>query len=211
MKRIIVFGATGGTGKELVMQALEQGYEVTAVVRNPDTFTMQHPHLTISKGDVLQPITFEYKLQSADAVISCLGAAGTKPTTLYSDGIMNIITAMQKGKVKRLVCISALPLYLNNSMGIRLQLLIKLFLAPIFKNLYSDMRLMETRIMCSNLNWTIVRPPYLINKPLTGIYRTATHVHLKKPWSISRADLAHFMLSTIDNPETIQSKTEISY
>ena len=87
MKKIIVFGATGGTGKLVVQQALQAGYFVTVVVRNPAAFTIQHPQLEIIKGDVFQPPTFENAIKGKDAVISCLGIARNEPTTVYSEGI----------------------------------------------------------------------------------------------------------------------------
>ncbi|MEO7488193.1 MAG: SDR family oxidoreductase [Ferruginibacter sp.] len=211
MKKIIVFGATGGTGKEVVKQALEKGYEVTAIVRKPAAFDLQHPHLKIIKGDVLEPATFEKEIQGNGAVLSCLGTTSTKFTTLYSEGIVNIISAMNKAGVKRLLCITALPLYLNDEMGFFLKAITKITLEPILKNPYNDMRLMETKVESSNLYWTIVRPPGLNKKPLTGKYRTAISSHISHPWSIARADLAHYMLSIIDNAETFKSKTEISY
>lgn len=189
MKKIIVFGATGGTGKEVAKQALDEGYEVTAVVRNPSGFDLKHQHLRIIKGDVLQPSTFEREIAGKEAVVSCLGASSnTKPTTLYSEGVKNIISAMNTAKVKRIVCISAGALDTNEEMGFFIRLLTKIVLQPILKNLYSDMRLMEAKIENSALDWTIVRPPMLKNKPLTGKYRTAVNSHIKRPFSISRAD-----------------------
>lgn len=212
MKKIIVFGATGGTGKEVVKQALEKGYEVTAVVRNPSRFDLQHQHLKIIKGDVLQTLTFEKEIAGKEAVVSCLGASSnTKPTTLYSEGIKNIISAMNKAKVKRIVCISAGALYTNEEMGFFIRLLTKIVLQRILKNLYSDMRLMEAEIENSQLDWTIVRPPMLKNKPLTGKYRIAVNSHVRRPFSISRADLAQYMLSSIENSQTYKAKVEIAY
>ncbi len=212
MKKIIVFGATGGTGNEVVKQAFEKGYEVTAVIRNPSGFDLQHQHLKIIKGDVLQPSTFEKEIAGKEAVISCLGASSnTKSTTLYSEGIKNIISAMNKAQVKRIVCISAGALYTNEEMGFFIRLLTKIVLQPILKNLYSNMRLMEAEIENSALDWTIVRPPMLKNKPLTGKYRIAVNSHIRRPFSISRADLAQYMLSSIENSQTYKAKVEIAY
>lgn len=95
MKQILVFGATWGTGKELVKLALDKEFEVSVVIRNPDPFDKKHNHLKIIKGDVLLPATFVNEIHGKEAVISCLGTdSSTKQTTVYSKGIQNIISEM---------------------------------------------------------------------------------------------------------------------
>ena len=84
MKKIVVFGASGSTGKLVVGQALEAGYQVAVVVRTPDAFKLRDRNLEIIKGDVLRPTTFENAVKGKDAVISCLGSNGKEPTTVYS-------------------------------------------------------------------------------------------------------------------------------
>lgn len=212
MEKIIVFGATGGTGKEVVKQALEKGFLVTAIIRNPSAFNIDHPNLKIVQGDVLQPATFEKEITGKTAVISCLGTGrSTKPTTVYSQGIKNIISEMNKADLKRLICISAVAISANKEMGFFIRTISKVVLQKILKEPYKDMCLMEKEVKNNNINWTIVRPPMLKNSKLTGEYRVAVHSHLKRPFSISRADLAHYLLSIINNAETFQSKTEIAY
>jgi putative NADH-flavin reductase len=212
MKKIIVFGATGGSGKETVQQAIEKGYQVTAVVRNTAALDLIHPDLKIIKGDVLQPATFEKEIIGKEAVISCLGAGNSiKPTTVYSAGISNIMTAMKEAAVKRLICISAVALYTNKEMGFFIRAISKVLLHNILKNPYADMRLMENIVEAGNIDWTIVRPPALTNKPMKGKYRIAVQSHLRHPWNIARADLAHFMLGNIENTETFKAIVEIAY
>lgn len=212
MEKLIVFGATGGTGREVVKQALDRGHEVTIIVRNPMSFSIQHPRLKIVQGDVLQSSTFALHMQGIDAVISCLGVRNSRqPTTLYSTGIKNIISAMTTANVQRLICISAGALYVNKEMGFFVSMLTKLVLQKILKEMYADMRLMEHIVEESKLNWTIIRPPMLKNKPFTGVYRTAITGHIKHPFSIARADLADFMLNIITNSKTYKTKAEISY
>ncbi|MDB5087525.1 MAG: family oxidoreductase [Mucilaginibacter sp.] len=212
MERLIIFGATGGTGQEVVKQALNNGHKVTIVVRHPLSFPLQHPQLKIVQGDVLQLSTFAPEMQGKDAVISCLGVGRSRaPTVLYSAGIENIISAMEMAGVNRLVCISAGALYVNNQMGFFIRILTKFVLQKILKEMYADMRLMEAIVGKSKLNWTIVRPPMLKDKPFTGIYRTAITEHIKSPFSIGRADLAHFMLSILGDSHTFGTKAELSY
>src|SRR5438105_13967140 len=107
MKKIIVFGATGGTGKLVVERALQEGHQVTVVVRNPEAISIHHDRLEIIKVDVFQPHTFEKAIAGKDSVISCLGIQKREPTTVYSEGVRNIMEAMQKENVNRFICLSA--------------------------------------------------------------------------------------------------------
>lgn len=212
MKKLIIFGATGGTGKEVVKQSLEKGYDVTVIVRNQSTLQLDHSNLRIVIGDVLQPDTFTEEITGKDAVISCLGiGSSTKPTVVYSQGIKNIITAMGHANITRLICISAGALYINEKMGLFIQTLTRFVLQKIFRNLYADMRLMEKTLENTDIDWTIVRPPMLKNSRLTKKFRIAIQSNIKHPFSISRADLAWYMISIIDVADTHKTKIEIAY
>ena len=92
---------------QVVEQALQAGMQVTAVVRNPDGLAVRHRLLTIVKGDVLIPATFQHEITGKDAVISCLGVPKIQPTTLYSEGMHNIVKARQQSGVKRIIGISS--------------------------------------------------------------------------------------------------------
>jgi putative NADH-flavin reductase len=95
MKKILVFGASGGTGKQFVEQALKSGYIITAILRNPDAFTVRHQNLKIVKGDVLAPAGYIKTFEENDAVVSCLGIPKIQQTTLYSAGMANIVYVME--------------------------------------------------------------------------------------------------------------------
>jgi len=217
MKKIIVFGASGATGSAVVKQALEAGHKVTAVVRNPDGFasagltSTYHPNLIISQGDVMQPASFAGAMSGQDVVISALGSRSAKATTLYSTGIKNIIASMQENKVKRIICFSASALYTNPKMGLLVRLITTLILQRILKGPYADLRLMETTVQQSQLDYTIIRPPRLTNKPMKGKYRDAVNEHLGKAFVIARADLAHYMLNHMEDSLTFRSIVEIAY
>lgn len=157
------------------------------------------------------PESFAATMKGKDAVISVLGNRSTKPTILYSKGIENIINEMQKNNVQRLLCVSAGALYTNSKMGLFIRLLTKVVLQRILKGIYADMRLMEKEIQQTNLDYTIVRPPMLKDKPSKGKYRVSINEHLTKPFSIARADLAHFMVNHIDDNKTFKSIVEVSY
>ena len=212
IKRIIVFGATGGTGREVVQQALKNGWAVKAMARTPAALALQHPYLDIVKADVLQPSGLEAEIAGAAAVISCLGTGtGRKPTTLYSAGMTNIVSAMHQAGARRLICFSAGALDTYKEMGVFARAIATFILQPLLKHPFADLRLMESIVERSRLDWTIVRPPRLVNKPLRGKYRVAIGSHLTHPSSIARADLAHYMLGIIDNRQAFQAKAEISY
>jgi|SRR5579871_2908064 len=212
MKRIVVFGASGGTGREVVEQAIEKGFEVTAVVRRRDTFALQHQRLKVVSGDVLQLSSFENEVAGNDAVISCLGTGGgLGATTLYSRGIENIMLAMRRGDVRRLLCISAGGVEATDEMGFLIRSMTRLVLQRILKNLYEDMSRMERALEASHLDWTTLRPARLTDRPKTENYRAVVNAHVKRPWTIGRADLAHYMLSILDDEKTFRAKIEIAY
>jgi putative NADH-flavin reductase len=181
---IVVIGANGGTGKEFTQQALDAGHRVTAIVRTPEKLVMEHPNLKIVKGDVLQASGFENEIENIDVIISALGVHSQKPTTIYSQGITNIISAMKNKNIKRIFCISAQAIEISPAIPLWQKIVTKYILQRIFKNTYEDTRLMEQIIKQSNLDFTIMRPPMLKDKPFTGKCRFAINAFLKNPVSI---------------------------
>ena len=211
MKKIIVFGATGGMGKLVVEQALEAGHQVTVVVRNTDAFTVRHKNLEIIKGDVFQPITFENAMKGKDAVVSCLGTHKREPTTVYSKGVNNIAMAKQQAGVNRIICISAAAVIVPPKSSFMLKFVVKNILQRIFKYMYADMLLMEKLLMESGLNWTVIRAPRLTNAKPKGKYRIAINDCLHNPSNISRADLADYIVNHLTDEKTFKAKIEICY
>ncbi len=207
---LLIFGATGRTGIRVVEIALEKGYAVTAVVRNPAALKITHPCLLVHKGDILQAGSFQSIVHGKDAVISCIGESSAKPTRLFSDGLSNVLSAMERSGVKRLVCMSASGIEVSPEHPFLLRLAVKYILQQILKNAYADIRRMEKLIRDSNTDWTIVRPPRLTNGPLTGKYRFAINGYLKKCYAIRRADLAHFIVNNIMNPEMYRAVVEVA-
>jgi putative NADH-flavin reductase len=211
MKKVIVFGATGGTGKLVVAQALAAGHKVTVVVRTPEAFDLTHQNLDIIKGDVFQPSTFDTAIAGKDVVVSCLGTQKREPTTVYSDGVRNISKAMEKSGVKRLICLSAGAVIVPPKSNILMKFVIKNILQRVFKHLYSDMLVMEKMLETSPLNWTVIRVPRLKDSKHTGHYRMAINEHLNSPSSISRADLADYIVTHLTDEKAFKSLVEVSY
>lgn len=207
---ILVFGATGGTGSQFIKLGLAEGYRITAVVRNPAAIPQQHPNLHVVQGDVTELDTFAEQVAGHDAVVSCLGVKHLKPTSLYSVGVTNILTAMQAAKVNRLMCISSSAIEVSPKLPWIVRQFTKYVLQRIFRHLYADTRLMEQQLKQSSIDWTSVRPPRLTNKSLTGIYRYSVDDFLNRSYQISRADLAHFMLYHLENSATYRAVVEVA-
>ncbi|WP_457126757.1 NAD(P)-dependent oxidoreductase [Mucilaginibacter sp. HD30] len=206
-----MFGATGGTGQQVVAMALQKGIKVTAIVRNPAALGIKEPNLKIVKGDVLIPSTFSDELEGQDAVISCLGIPKIQQTTLYSAGMRNIVEAMQQTRVKRILCISSGALDIPPGSSFIMSFLLKNVLQRVYKPIYSDMRLMENRLKASDLDWTIVRAPKLSDGKFTGKFRDITGLPLKGIPKISRADLAAYLLAHIEDRAVVKKTVDLAY
>lgn len=211
VKNIVVLGANGGIGRQVVLLALQYGHKVTAILRNPDNLALKHPNLHTVKGDVMHPETLEKYMENSDVIISAIGKNSLKPTTLYSQGNKNILRAMQKAGATRVFFISASGLRVNPTHSLIVKLATRYILQKLLKNMYADLERMEEIIKATDLNWTIMRPPRLTDKPATGLYRSSINAILKNGLSISRADLAHYILNNISNEAIYQTTVEIAY
>src|SRR5438309_8523951 len=164
---VVIFGATGGTGRALVQQALDRGHSVTAFVRKRSRMRIEHRRLRLALGNVLDYGTVEAAITGQDAVLSALGhKRWLIKTSILSKGTQNILAAMTKCGVRRLVCETSLGV--GDSKG-RLGILYTFFLIPLLLYFYfQDKELQEKCIMQSSLDWIIVRPADLTNGKLTG-------------------------------------------
>ncbi|MEY2562874.1 MAG: hypothetical protein QOH88_1067, partial [Verrucomicrobiota bacterium] len=195
--RVLVIGATGGTGRELVQQALAQGHQVTAFVRNPAKLEIKHANLRVAKGDVLDYATVEAAMRGQDAVLSALGHKRFfYPNKIQSDGMRNILRAMKACEVPRLICETALGI--GSSVG-RLGLPYTFFVMPLILGFYMwDKVRQEELIMASDRDWIVVRAGLLKNGPARGAYRHGAEAgNYFWPFPVSRADVAAFMLKQL--------------
>ncbi len=208
---LLIIGATGGTGRELVKQALEQGHTVTAFARNPAKVRIQHPNLTVVQGDVLDYISVENAIKGKDAVLSALGhKKWFIKTSILSRGTKNIITSMEKLSVKRFICETSLGV--GDSRG-RLGLYYTLFVIPFIIYFYfRDKKLQEECIKESSLDWIIVRPGQLTNGRKRGVYRHGPDIgnYILTVW-ISRADVADFMLKQLTDNTYLRKVVAVAY
>ena len=209
--RILVIGATGGTGRELVRQALELGHEVTAFVRNPARLVIDNPNLRIVKGNVLDYATVESAMRGQNAVLCALGhKRWFYPNKILSDGTRNILRAMKTCDVPRLICESSLGI--GNSVG-RLGLLYTFLIGPlILPFVFWDKVRQEKLVEESDVDWVIVRPGALNNSPARGKYRHGRNLG-NFLWTvrISRADVADFMLKQLTDDSYIGTAVAVCW
>ncbi len=208
--RLLIIGSTGGTGRELVNQALEQGHEVTALARNPEKLNVKHRHLHTMKGDVTHLQCVEQAVGGQDAVLCALGTKVLRKNSIQSDGTRNIIRAMRHHCVQRLVLESSLDV--GDSRG-QLGFFFAHIIRPIFlRNIFADKEVQEKLVMESPLEWIIVRPAYLTNGPRVGKYRagfSTTDRSIKR--KISRADTADFMIKQVEDNTYLRKTPGLSY
>ncbi|MBN2292651.1 MAG: SDR family oxidoreductase [Pirellulales bacterium] len=207
--KLLVFGATGGTGRELVKQALDAGHFVSAYVRDPAKIKDLHERLRVDSGDVLDSAAVSNSVAGQDAIFSTIGA-GASRSTLREEGTRNIVEFMQETGVKRLVSLSSLGVGDSRS---NLPFFTKYIIVAIFlRHAFADHERQEAVIKQSSLDWTIVRPPHLKDGPRMGVYRhgfSSTDRRIKG-W-ISRADVAEFMLSQLEDDRYLHKTPGVSY
>jgi putative NADH-flavin reductase len=210
--RLTIFGASGGTGRQLVRQALAGGHQVTAVVRDPARLAVPaHPGLRVVTADVMDPASILPAVTGADAVLTAAGPRGTGPTTVITDSLRSITAAMSKAGTRRLVALSG-SIVADDGEGFFLRHVLKPVARRTFlRNVCADMRQAEAEISATDLDWTIMRPPALTDGPATGKYRTATDRGLARGIRVSRADLAACMLSLIGDGAAVRRHVAVAY
>ncbi len=208
--RLLIVGATGGTGRVLVEQALERGHVVTALVRTPSRLRVTHPRLTVVTGDVLQPASLDTAVRAQDAVLSALGhKRWLYPTRILSAGTQNVIEAMRRHGVRRLIVETALGIGETWwQMGLYYTLFVRLFILPFY---FFDKSRQEALVRRSGLDWTLVRPGALNNGPRRGVIRQGPRVgHWLWTVGISRGDVAAFMLDQVTDPRYVGAAVGIA-
>jgi len=209
--KILVIGATGGTGRCVVENALRAGHEVTAFARTPEKITLQHDRLRVVSGDALQADTVLRAMQGQQAVICALGpAAGTAPGSIISEGVRNIIQAMAQAGVRRLVFESGIMVGEGRGLSAINRLLLSIFRA-LNRALYEDKVRAEELVCKSGLDWIIVRPPKLKNMPGRDNYRIGHALNINLPAGLAHADVADFMVKSATADTHLQQKVEIGY
>lgn len=188
--KLLCFGASGGTGRQLVEQALERGHAMTAFVRRPESMQASHARLDVVAGDIEDAGSIERAMPGHDAVLSALGVNVLKENSILSEGTRRILDAMERHGVRRFVCESSLGV--GDSRGQLGPLYNWIFLPLMLRHVFRDKQRQEDLIRASRSDWTIVRPGALTHGPRTGTY--AVGVPRVRSPRVSRADVASFML-----------------
>lgn len=211
--RVLLLGATGYSGKAVLAEAIKQGHKVTVLVRDASKVPIQHTNLTIAEGDVLDPGVVASVLHKQQAVIQCLGLGGKgdgKPSTFISDATKIMVAEMEKQNVKRLIAMSNVGA--GNSIAFQPWFFRKIILPYFMKWLQAiidDKNRMEPVIMDSNLDWTIVRCPNIVDKPTRGgCIATLDGKGLKL--SVTLEDMAKFMLLQLTDDIFVKQAPSIS-
>ena len=206
--KILLIGATGPTGRELLAQGIALGHEVTATVRNPETASLP-AGARIVRADVLNAASMAAAVAGQDVVISSLGSKlSRKPTTLFSAGTRNLIDAMNSSGVGRLVCITGIGA--GDSRGPGGFFYDRIFQPLLLNEIYKDKDRQEELIRASSLDWTIVRPGTLTNGPRTQHVRSWTDLTGVTVGKISRADVAWFIFNCLNDQKSIRSTLTIA-
>ncbi len=205
--KVLVIGATGLTGTHLVRKLLARGDEVTALVRIPSSYELEHDHLRVVQGEARDATSLERACENQDAVISAFGPRTFKKDDLQEVFMKNLVAAMTKSRVKRLVNLSAW------GAGDSIQhsnLFMKLFFALVLKNLYVDKNRGELLLFASPLDYINVRPGRLTNAPTHAPVRATLEPNGMRPW-LTREDLADFMISQLNTDEWLRKSPLIGY
>jgi putative NADH-flavin reductase len=208
--KITVFGATGGTGRQLVEQTLAAGNEVVAYVRNPSKLDIENEHLTVVQGELTDEELIEKAVKRVDAVISLLGPRGGSKNKPLTHGMQNIIAAMKKQGVRRLIISSTLSAKdPNDKRTLRVKFSVNLVKLTMHAA-YEDIVSVAETVRNSDLAWTIVRLNLLNNKPKSGKVKVGYVGSGELGTWISRADIADFMLNQIQDTKYVQQAPAIS-
>jgi putative NADH-flavin reductase len=208
--KLVIFGATGTVGRQVVEQALEQGHTVTAFARNLTKLDIQHPHLGFAQGDVMDASAVEQAIRGQDAVVCVLGAGKQLKSTIRSEGTRQIIQAMEKVGIRRLICLSTLG---TGDSWSNLDFYWKyIMFGFILRQVFADHERQEALVRNSNLDWTIVRPGALTDGPLTGQYRHSFPSSDRNiALQVSRADVADFILKQLSDQSSLHQTPSLSY
>jgi len=209
--KLTIFGSTGGTGRQVVAQALAQGHDVTAFARSPEEINQTHKNLQVVQGNVMNFASVERTVQGQDAVVCTLGSSSMRDKTMVrANGTKNIIRAMGKTGVKRFICQSALGVGDSRDL---LPFHYKYLMVPIMlRQVYADHEIQENFIKESLLDWIIARPGILTDGERTGSYQHGVTTDNKTvTLKISRADTADFLLKQLANNSYLHKTPCISY
>lgn len=209
--KLTVFGATGGIGRELVRQGLDTGHEVTAVVRDPARLTVTGARLEVVRADLTDPEILRPAVAGRDAVLSGLGPRARKDAGIATRLTRVVLAAMEAEQVRRILAVSAGPVGPAPVDEGVVDRWLRGLVSAVLKDVYADLSEMEAELAASGTDWTVVRPPRLQNKPMTGVYRVVPGGFPARGRFISRADVAHAMLGMVGDAGVVKQGVGVAY
>lgn len=209
--RIVVFGASGQTGRIFVPLALDAGHEVTAFVRSTSTRPDLHDRLRLVVGDVLQPVTLAPAVEGQDAVVILLGRPARRARQLRTRGTAKIVEAMQTVGVSRVICLTTFGYGDGAAILARATFVFRNIIAPLLLgDTLADHEGQEAALRQSGLAWTIIRAPWLKDEPATGKLKTDIERTQGPIRPVSRADVARLFLEILERGSHIREVVSVS-
>ena len=207
--KLAVFGATGRTGKSLVVQALGQGHEVRALARDPAKLDVSQENLLVIHGDVLNAADVAETIDGCDAVLSVLGQTKGSPKDLQTVATRHIVAAMKTHGVTRVISLTGAGVKDPHDEPKLVDCVFGLLLATVARNVIKDADAHAVVLRQSGLEWTLVRGPRLTEGPRTGTYKVG-YVGKDSGTQASRADVADFMLSQLGDDTWVRKAPMVS-
>lgn len=209
--KLLIVGASRGIGQQLIVQALGAGHAVTAYARHPERIVASHDRLRKVKANVLDAVDLAAALAGQDAVVLTLGkrTPWEPPPDLFARGTANVLAAMADAGVRRLVCVTGIGA--GDSRGHGGLVYDWFFRNLLIRRLYDDKDHQEALVQASDTDWTIVRPGFLTDGPLTGEYRALTDLTGVSAGPISRADVAHFIVRELATARFLRCAPLLTY
>ena len=202
--KLLILGATGPTGSQLVRQSLEAGHAVAALVRDRAKVSEA---IEVIQGDATDSGVVAASVRGRDAVLSALGTSKSFKGGIMTRAVTVLVPAMEQAGVKRLLLVSAFGVgeSFNDASAIQ-----KFFFRTVLRSIYGDKATADAMIEASPLQWTIVRPVALANTRRTGNYRVGEHLKLSGFPRVSRADVADFMIRELNEQRWVRKTVVIA-
>lgn len=210
MSVISIFGASRGTGREVVLLARRLGFTVIAAVRDPQSISKDEA-IRVVASDVFNESSIKHALVGSNAVISTVGPVRrASSTNIYSVGVMNITRQMEKIGLKRLIVVDSIGVDPEFDLPWSYRLAMKYIATPLYGFAFRDAAHMEQLLTLTNLEWTVVRVPWLVNGSPRG-FRSSIGKRLHHGSKLGRQDLAAYLLSILEEKATYRKWTEVAW
>lgn len=206
--KLVVFGGSGRVGGCLVRQALADGHDVTAAVRDPQAMALRHERLDVVHADVLDGSGLSEAVTGKEAVIFAVRHPNRKTTLVCSDGVYNVVEAMRDAGVRRLVCLSSTIVEVPEH-GFWYRHWTRMVTEKVWRNGLLDLARMENEVSGAGLDWTVVRLPRLTQRPSAASARVAVNARLARPRPIGLDTAARYVLGHLEDPATYRATVEI--